>query len=326
LKNLLKHCAAKGKYLVDLASTKNISPRKIKDTIAVFGVPRGGTTWLLEILSSLNDYKPIHEPININWFPMIAEIGINNRPYLDINEKNIELKEYFTKIFSGQIPSLHPISSLNRLFAKKILVKFIRANRILPWISSNFELRSIYLLLRHPCAVIASQIETGVRGYFTPKEVPLKKEMILSEALEIPILKKNNKLIEKIRTISTQEEILATIWCIEIFIPLSSPRPHPWNLVIYEKMISKWEEEIKRIFESLEENVPENVSKLFSKPSKTTHDKSNLGTQKQLYKWKEILSDNQINDILKVVAWFNLGFYGLNAEPDYEKLKNWAAF
>src|SRR6185312_3597014 len=40
------------------------------------------------------------------------------------------------------------------------VIKDVNSNMLLPWITSNFPIRPIYVV-RHPCAVIASQLEYG---------------------------------------------------------------------------------------------------------------------------------------------------------------------
>lgn len=313
----------KGKYFLDLLSTKIVKPKSIKETILLFGVPRGGTTWLLDILNTLNNYKPIHEPFNKNWFPIEKEMNIIGRPYINSTDPNVLLENYLKRIFSGQIPSFNPVCNYLECFSKKILVKFIRANRIIPWINNNFKVRSMNLIIRHPCAVVSSQIESGIRGYFTPKNIGLNKEIVIGDSLTIPIIKNDKELIRKLKSMKTQEEILAAIWSLDTLIPLSVPRPIPWSIIIYERMISSWEKEIKNIFKNLHEPIPKNVYEKFIVPSSTTHDASYIGTTKQLVKWKSNLSDRQIDNILKVIHWFNIDFYSLDPEPDYNKLKNW---
>ena len=314
--------SGKGKYFLDLLSTNINIERNIEDAILLFGVPRGGTTWFLNILSTINNYKPIHEPFNKNWFP-IKNIHIGGRPYIFSKESNNTLEDYLNKVFLGQIPSFNPACNLNNCFSKKILVKFIRANRLMPWISNHFKVRSMFLIIRHPCAVISSQIESGIRGYFTKKEILLSKDMVISDFLKIPLVKNNKKLMNKLNKINTQEELLAAIWSIDTLIPLSVPNPKPWNIVVYEQLVLKWEDELKKIFCSLNETIPKNAYEKFLVPSRTTQDASYLGTSKQLVKWEKKLSEKQIEQILNVIEWFNIDFYGRDAEPDYYKLKNW---
>ena len=52
-----------------------------------------------------------------------------------------------------------------------------------------------------------------------------------------------------------------------------------------------------------------------------THDRTYIGTIKQLLKWKKKLSERQAKNILKVVHWFGLDFYSENSELEYDALK-----
>ena len=66
--------------------------------------------------------------------------------------------------------------------------------KLLVGLSTNFQVRAMYFLVRHPCATIASQFETGIRGYFLPKKPhppPIKKETVLNEALRISTIRNN---------------------------------------------------------------------------------------------------------------------------------------
>ena len=317
---------------IELISHKLIKREvNIQDTIIISGTPRGGTTWFMELLETLPKYKSIFEPLNKKWFSPVKKLNLPPRPYLEANAENDQLKKYLNLVFTGRIVSKAPRFSMNlrsikkHIFATKILVKFIRANRPLPWIVNNFEIRATYFLLRHPCATIASQLETGTRGYFMPKFAPIPKEMVLKEAQQIPIIRNNEWLMKKLNTITTQEEILAAIWSIDNYVPLSylSSHQNAWYTGVYEKLITDFDEEIKKVFGYIGEEVPEEVYERFKKPSTTTHDRSHLGTPKQLLKWKKKLSECQIKNMLKVAHWFGLDFYTEAPEPDYGSIKDW---
>ncbi|USH00419.1 sulfotransferase domain-containing protein [Thermococcus argininiproducens] len=319
-------------YPIDLISYKLIKHKfNIQDTIIIAGTPRGGTTWFMELLETLPEYKSIFEPFNKKWFPGVKKLNLPPRPYLEPDTENNPLKDYLNLVFTGQTVSRAPRFSLTprsikkRLLATKVVVKFIRANRLLPWIINNFKIRATYFLLRHPCATIASQLETGARGYFIPKSASIPKETILKEASQIPQIKENEWLMKKLTTIQSPEEILATIWSLDNYVPLLylSRHPNAWYTTTYEKLITDFDEEIEKVFEYINEEVPDEVYEKFRKPSATTHDKSHLGTSKQLTKWKKKLSTRQVKNILKVIHWFGLDFYTEHPEPDYDKLRNW---
>ncbi|RLF83562.1 sulfotransferase [Thermococci archaeon] len=301
-----------------------------KEAILIFGTPRGGTTWVMEILETLPEYKSIFEPFHKDWFPEVQKLKINPyRPYVYFEDLNPALKEYLTKVFKGEIVSKSPRYRLTleniykRILAKKAVVKFVRANRLLPWIANNFNVKGMFFVIRHPCATIASQLETGIRGHFMPKNTPIPKEIVLSSISEIRELRDNEELINKIKTIKTQAEILAAIWSIDNYLPLYYQRKFEWYTLVYESLVANPEKEIESMFSYINEEVPEKVYSKIRKPSTTTHDPRYLGTTKQLIKWKKKLSERQVKNILKVVHWFGLDFYTEDPEPDYDALRKW---
>jgi len=295
----------------------------LQDTIIISGLPRGGTTWLMEIMATLSpSYKTLFEPLNRQYFPEVKKLGLPPRPYIPLEEESL-IEDYFRQIFTGKVVSHYPVYSLSpkyiyrRLAFNKLIVKFVRANGILPWIAKNFRVRGIYFLIRHPCATISSQLESDAIPH------PLTKDIVLRDASQIPQIGENEKLMEKLKTITTREEFLSAIWSMSNYIPLSSTKPYPWHTVAYEKLITDWKKEIKRIFGYIGEKTPERAYSMFKKPSKTTKDFSYVGTKNQLEKWKKKLSKRQIEKILRVTHWFGLDFYTEEPEPDYEALKHW---
>ena len=329
-KRIILKSLEKTLYLIELIGYLVSTPLNEREAILVFGTPRGGTTWIMEILETLPGYKSIFEPFHKDWFPEVQKLGINpSRPYVYFKDPNPQLKEYLTKVFRGEVLSKKPRyrptlkNIYKRIFAKKAIVKFIRANRLLPWIANNFQVKGTFFVIRHPCATIASQLETGIRGYFMPKNIPLQKEIVLSSISGIRELSGNEELIRKLKAIETQEEILAAIWSIDNYLPIYYQRKFNWYTLIYELLVMNPEEEVEKMFSYINENVPEEVYSKIRLPSMTTYDRTYVGTIEQLVKWRKRLLERQVKNILKVVYWFGLDFYTEDPEPDYNALRNW---
>jgi hypothetical protein len=315
-------------------------PIDIRDTILVAGSPRSGTTWFAYILSNIPKYTYIFEPLNPIWFPESYKVGFKSRSYLLSNIQWQEGENYLRKIFTGNIANL-PIkdnkvfdllkgfsikNSINNLFGTKLIVKSTNMNRMLPWISKKFNLRTIFLIVRHPCACISSQMKSGLYGYrsSSPPYIDIKptKKIILDEIKEMKEL--NEKIKSKIKNIEKIEEILATVWCLDNNIILTQKKPYPWKIVFYEKLIKEGKSEIKNVFNEIgEKNIPKSTFYKFRKPSVVTmkEDKKFLHKpKKQLSKWREYLSDKQISRILKILSYFEIDFYSEKIEPNYEKI------
>jgi hypothetical protein len=320
---------------------------EIKDTIVLTGSPRSGTTLLMEILGVIPGYKGLFEPLNPVYFPEAAKLGFQSRTYLPPNENWLKGEKYLRKIFTGDLvydsswlekgdyakqnfnsivssylDQLKPEKLMHQLLGNKLIVKFVRLNRMLPWVAERFQLHSMILIIRHPCAVVASRFKPGqkllpgvspnVKPFPTPKE-------LFDEASKIEGL--DNGLLNRLKEIKTREEIIATSWCLDNYVPLSSPKPCPWTVVIYERLIKDGEKEITRLFKEIgEKNIPRSAFRRLKIPSYVTQKNDHKIVTKvdvQLSKWKKSLSEKQIERILSIVSAFGLDFYTKDLEPDY---------
>jgi len=305
----------------------------IRDTIIIVGTPRSGSTWFMEILSSIPNYTYIFEPLNPTYSPDSFKAGFYSRTYLPPNKEWAEGEEYLKKVFTAQaFGFIRPYEYkmeviMNRILAKKLIVKFIRLTRLLPWVESRFQLRGIFYLIRHPCSVIASQLKTNVFGYH-PINPPYSGifpnlKQVVDEAKKIDFLEE--PLIKRLQKIKTREEILAAVWCLDNLVPLTSPKPHKWTSVIYEKMVDDGRNEIKRVFNSINEKIPDSAYKHLREPSMLTMKKDRKTIEDsniQLSKWKKSLSKKQIENILSIVSDFGLDFYTNDIIPNYKILNS----
>jgi len=254
--------------------------RKIEDTIIISGTPRSGSTWLLEILRTLKTYKTIVEPLDPRNYPEYRPLKMPARPYLNPNQENKALYNYLERLFKGKIAGGSPLypnnieTYLRKVFAWKVLVKFIRANRILPWITMNFNLKQVYLIIRHPVPTIFSQIRTGYRGFYYPSKKKVPKKVIIEDALSVPIV--NEKEID----------LLTVTWCLDNIILINEKKPFPWYIVFYEKLVKNGKKELETMFDLIGKKVPRQAYLQLLKPSRTTRD-SKFDLNRRITKWKE---------------------------------------
>jgi hypothetical protein len=319
--------------------TYNSKKINMNETILIVGTPRSGTTWLMEILATLPNYTYTFEPLNPIWNPSSFLVGFRSRTYLQKETIWPEGEEYLRKIFTGQIAEipvkgslivslLHGFSiknTMSQFLGKKLIVKSVNMNQMLPWIAEKFQLRRIFFIIRHPCAVIASQLKTGLCGY-RPTHPPYKdifptQKDILDEASKIKNL--NSEIYNMLKKIKTREEILAASWCLDNFIPFFQETPHPWSTVIYEKLVKDGKKEIIKLFNEIQEQkTPKKAFKVLKKPSMVILREEKKIINKpieQLSKWKKTLSEKQVENILNIVSNFGLDFYSNNIEPDYTR-------
>ena len=297
--------------------------RRLEDTFFLTGTPRSGTTWIYEIFSALlNSSFGIWEPINPRNYRILKRFDEPLRPYLNPADQDKSLYDFFEALLKGQLYQTSTMEDFNlkRFFqiagsSDPLIIKSVRGNRMLPWLLENFKLNNTCLLLRHPCAVISSQLTHGSWEYVKhPKN--LKHPKIVNEMLdELPGVRKI------LRTELQPEEKLAITWGFDYYIPLKYM--HSSNqFLFYEHVVRNGRQTLIPFCESLGvdyKNV--HFDSLLNKRSMTAKKDEHGITKDPLSKWKTRLSEEQTERILNVVRSFGLGFYDIQAEPDMEKFE-----
>ncbi len=326
----------------------------IGNTIFISAVPRGGSTWLFETLLELIDESlGVWEPLcfNGNANAQLTKLNFNSRQFINPQMKEQKFESFFYEILTGQVPNLYYIplkyanlstkENLNlivdsiKLVLKKfeylnfitdkiknkkhLVIKTVRSHRLLRYLTKNFEIALYILLVRHPCAVVASQLFHG--RWDDAKEENNIKFPVVNKA----ILKKNQWIKRILIEIDTPEKHLAFTWSLDMLHPLSAKKPYPWFCVTYEDLVIDGVSELKKIFNLLNMDIStKKIEKVLQIPSSTTKNDSNViqGGNK-LATWKKRLSEKEIKNILNIVNLFGFDFYDENLKPDKEKFSNW---
>jgi hypothetical protein len=293
------------------------------DAIFLTGAPRSGTTWVYEIFTALlNSSFGMWEPLNPRNYKILKRFDQPLRPYLNPAMKDQDLYHFFEALLKGQLYQTSTMENFNlqRFFqvarsSDPLIIKSVRGNRVLPWITENFPLKNAYLLLRHPCAVISSQLKHGSWDY-VKREKNLKHPKIVREMLDnLPEIKE--MLYQELRP----EEKLAITWGFDYYVPLKYSRDNNFHLIFYEDLVRNGTEALEPILEKFGVS-PSNVdlNAVLNKKSRTTKD-DETDKVNQLSKWKYDLSEEQIERILKIVNYFGLDFYDRDAKPNMNKIQ-----
>jgi hypothetical protein len=203
---------------------------------------------------------------------------------------------------------------------RKVFLKSTSANRMLQWIDEQFSVRAIVLLIRHPCAVVASMCEFRRWSHATPDRSFPSLDHVLEGVPSHVVDQVQDRLPE---SIDTKEEALALRWALDYHIPfyLNREYGYPWILVPYERLVASGETEVKRVFNFLEEcPPPEALNRLGRSSNSATESTIPKDVRRQLAKWKRRLEETQIDSILRIAHSFGLDFYGRALEPNYEEM------
>jgi hypothetical protein len=306
-----------------------------QNTIALFAQPRSGSTWLAQLLHQIPKSIILNEPL---WRGHLQTHGVvpgKDEGKLDevralgfyyyqpIPEKAEwpEAKLFFDTLFRGGICKLG-LYKLNRFHtlagSEVFVVKFCYAHLLFHWLLTHFPIKPL-VLMRHPCAVVSSQLQHHAWDIF--RRHPSFK--LASFPYHSYLLQYQDIL----KHIHTPEGILAAFWAINT-LAIQQPHAHTtsWYTLSYEKLYLNGPEELDQLFKWLEHPIPHSINESFGRPSISTSAASRQLLQehaplKHLGQWKENLSRRQISNIMQIVQDFGINYYSADSlEPDYVKL------
>ena len=306
--------------------------RKIskENTLCLFCQPRGGSTWLAEILLNIPGSVLIDEPLwrgNVSVpfqkpdnssrkLIQVADLDFFYNQYIPEDSSWKDAQDVFEIILAGRAVSigLYEEQDLKNLERGNFYIsKFNYANLLMPWLIKQFDFKSI-VLTRHPCAVIASQLRLPSWCDIDVSNYPADSDFPYSDFYY--------SNLTKIGSINSRESYLAFIWAMGfINTAMHKDNNKKWLTISYEGLLTNFSFEIERINERYSFDI--DISDLNPyKPSKSTKKYSlqHLGRNEQLSSWKSQLSNNQIKNILKVLQKFEIDIYSEKFEPDYNRL------
>ena len=297
------------------------------ETILIAGTPRGGTTLVLEALMHLDGRKAVNEPEMLKY---AARHGFSYRTFMAPGARHAGRERYLSRVLSGHLDAPGPWQLRSRTAAgqlaeiarrRKLVVKFCRANRMLQWLSGRFELRGTILVVRHPCAVVASMLQHGAwQAAMTSLEPGHALDL---SALPVELQDRFRPLVADV---ATPLDALAVTWCLDTCIPLLYHDHHPWAILPYERLIRQKEAELRRICDALGVDCPPRVAAVLDRPSSSTKTDLGADADAQLGKWRTTLSADDARRILKFVRRAGLAhIYDEATDPDYAVLDRYAA-
>lgn len=290
------------------------------DALVVAGAPRGGTTWLAETLAQLPATSLLWEPLYGPSLPENEELSLSWRPYLPEEQRDTAIEAHFRKLHSGArlAPAIVPRTAPHRLVAtRRWIVKYCRVTRLVPWLTQRFPGLLPIVIVRHPCAVVASQLRHGDWSHLGGDAYQPGQTRPLGADLEA-----------RFSSWRSIEEHLAATWCID-FLHVLRHRDNDrrWITIAYEELLSRPHDTMARVLGRLGERMNGELLAQLDRPSRTTRpDAALVRGGDQLSGWRETLDDEQVKRVLDVVAAFGLtDVYGDALEPDLDVLRaTWA--
>lgn len=271
----------------------------LNDTVFLASMGRSGSTILSDVLNYDNTYRILFEPFR---YDMVNEAKDFIYPlYLRADNSNVD---YFTsaqKIISGQIHSEWIDQENKTMFPQKRLIKDIRTNLFLKWIHNNFPEMKIILLLRHPCAVVASWLEAGFGDGLEGRDRLLADSSFVNDIDDL--------ILSEYSKVESAFESLIFLWCITYWIPFKQFNKDEVHLVFYENLIIEPHDELESLFSFLDQDYSkEDALNALTKPSSTTSKGKNSFRKGEvkINGWKNKFSSEQINRAYEIMSLFRM--------------------
>lgn len=282
---------------------------KPRDALIVAGYPRSGTTWVTELLASVPGTGVIFEPLSIEHVRGARTAGLDWQNFRAPDEDWPEGRAFIGRVLGGEVLTPWTASAMSlrqTASVRRWVIKMVRANQMLGWIARNFSTKPAALIIRHPCAVLASRES---RGWPTPTFPPSNPRFFAA----FPHLE------DYVGSRSYPEEHFATRWCMNYYAPLNLPAPRPFIELFYENLLTDPVRELRPLLEAWDMSLSDDARELAMRPSlKASAELAASGAG--LGRWRTKLSEKRSRRVLAVLNEFGLDFYSESDLPDPSRL------
>lgn len=275
-----------------------------KNSVLLSSLGRSGSTLVSDIINFNNDYRVIFEPFKHDIVKLARPFVYPT--FIPPDIKNYGHSKAIDSILKGNIRGVWVDKDNRKVVASKRLIKDIRTNLMLGWISNNYPELPIILLVRNPFATI----ESWMRAKW-PNDIPKKRILEQADVLS-PILPQS--VLEAYTVADTPLENHLFNWSINYYIPLMTARKNNIHVTVYENYITNPENEIKKLFNYLNTPFNDKVLNVCHQLSRTTRSDSPLKSgDNVLTAWRKKFTETEMNEGIKILSMF-----GFDTLYDYD--------
>ena len=278
-----------------------------KGDVFVFAMPRGGSTWLMELISTQPQFKYINEPFNLRSHYQSTYFGFTDWKKLYQDENLDKVLKYIKGISSGKLTFHNPLPfrDFYRPYTTRSVFKIIHScEDKVDNILENPKNHAI-VLLRHPIAVAISRkalprlesfIDSDFANKFTSAQIDYAKAIV-----------ENGNHLEK----------AMVSWCFQNALLLKS-RAENKSIVTYEQLVKEPDVVLDYLngrlkFERMDKIVDQlNVPSRSSKKSKASTTKAISGKKDPDYilsKWRKDINPETEASLMKILEMFGIDAY-----------------
>jgi len=198
-----------------LKAWSNIHRQGPDKNIFLFATPRGGSTWMMEIISSQPGMKYYDEPFNLRR-DNVARTGLfpDYRSLMPERAAPAQIVEYLNALAAGQYRFMNPppYRPGHRFFTNRIVFKIHELEHLIQQIATECNGQVVYLL-RHPIPTTLS------------RRVFPRLELFLESSHYARLIGDPKRLdeIRRLGTTGTHLQKGTVSWCFENMEPLTAP-------------------------------------------------------------------------------------------------------
>jgi len=280
------------------------------------GIPRGGSTWIMEVLSTRPGTRMIAEPFNLRVSGIAKYLGTTHWSEIGTPTFSVRACVYLQRLEEGRIRFLNPNPLVQRRFVtRRTLYKVIH----LP-VAYALELAIglgglPLVLLRHPASVALSR---KVFPWLESSEGSPFLAELSDEQMEI---------LSRVRALGDHWEQGILAWCLHYQNYLSGIQLNdcPASLLTYEEMLTDAAENLSRVEQVLGEAFPQKVYERLKRPSRV-QSKSDAETRKilseaegtertrhLLSRWMDQVDEETCARGQKILDVFNIRIYNFQS-------------
>lgn len=272
-----------------------------RDSIFLAGSGRSGTTWLSGIINHGDDYRYVFEPFHPGKVGAFGHFA--SKQYLRPEDGRAEFIEPARLMLTGRLRDPWTDRFNQRLFARRRLIKDIRANLLLAWMRANFPGMPIVLLLRHPCAVVTSRLALGWRDNLD--ETMGQRDLV--DDFLLPMR-------DEIGAAGDDFERHLFLWCIDNYVPLRQFGGEGLHLTFYENLLVDPERELEDLFGFLGKDLDGRVLDSLGRPSPLSRKDA---PPPSVDGWRAHVGPHRLRRTREILTLFGLDrLYGKGPLPD----------
>jgi hypothetical protein len=300
-----------------LKSISNIHREGAKKDIFLFATPRGGSTWLMEIIASQSGMKYFDEPVNIRRRNVKKTAIFNNwEDIMPDKHRDKDIIKYLKDIKQNKYRFMNPppFRKNHRFFTDRLVFKIHELEHMINYVRDECDAYILYLL-RHPIPTTLSRAVFPRLEYFLKSNYYREKYLTNGQYLEI------NKICEK----GGHFEKGVVSWCFENLAPLNTPDNKNWLFISYEELLLNSDKTCRTMAEKLQLDEPLKMIKALNKPSTNIamSKKDTLSIlqdsneqrrkEKLVTKWKNKITENEEKAAFHILEIFGMETYKFNS-------------